>query len=441
MTFVIWTLYTVIVTVLLPFIMLRILVRNVLDRDGHRKAGPRYRVLERFGICLSSGPGHNGVIFHAVSVGESLAVIDLIKRYVAENPSIPVTVTCSTQTASNLIRQRLAGLVHHRYMPIDHPVFINLFLSNLKPRAVVLLETEMWPSLTKSCASRGIKMVFLNARMSQRSFEGYKRILPVVKDMLESFSQVCCQTERDAQRFIDLGLRKEKCLVTGNLKFDIQIDPSLGENAEILWGEIMGGRPCWICASTHEGEEEILLGAHKILSEQFPDLVMILAPRRPQRTHLIVQLVEQKSLRHVCRTENRKIHADENVFILDTIGELMSFYAMSQVCFVGGSLSDTGGHNPLEPAILSKPILSGQNVDNFNKIYNELESARAVYFVQNEEDVARHTAELISNRELAKTRGENAKSYLINHRGASQLSLNVLSDINDDRYNNFSRAI
>ncbi len=419
-------LYTVIITVLLPFVIIKIAIRTIRDRDGHRKAGPGIRVLERFGFFFGVAP-RGCVVFHAVSVGESLAAIGLIKRFIAANPNIPVCVTCSTQSASNIIRSRLGKKIFHCYLPYDHPLFLAPFLWRLRPRTFVFMENELWPNLIHTCHACGIELLLLNARLSEKSTKGYRRLRALISVTLNKFKQVYCQTEEDAARFLSLGLAKEKCKIVGNLKFDLEIPADVGRVAAAVKRDLLNGRPCWIGASTHEGEEEILLNAQRDLAARFADLVLILAPRRPERAGRVEALAANTGLRALRKSSGRALRGDQCVLIVDTLGELLPFYALSEACFVGGSLVDCGGHNPLEPAAFGKAVIAGDKVANFERIYHDLDCARALLLVKNQRDLTTHVTRLLSDRRLAAALGKQAQSYLQHHRGASRRSLYLLN--------------
>lgn len=419
--------YTVLITVMLPFLLLKMGVRILFDRQGVRKSGPRRRFFERFG-WVPADVKRDGVVFHVVSVGETIAAMDLISQFLNAHPNLPVVVTCTTPTASNLIHERLQPQVTHCYLPFDHPMFIAIFLRRLQPKAIYIMETELWPNLSAACHRRNISLVLLNARLSQKSYNGYRKFKAVVQPMLQTFDCVSCQTRRDADYFLRLGLPPERCQTTGNLKFDLTIDDSAVARAHSLALAHFGERPVWIAASTHSGEDAIILQAHVTLLEQHPDLVLVLAPRHPQRAEAISELINNANLGVVRRTENRPMDASAQVFMLDTIGELLDFYAMSRVCFVGGSLVKHGGHNPLEPAALEKPIVSGPYVHNFTKVYEDLCEEGGAVIVKSADALSQQVAQWLDQHEQAEEVGKNARRYLEKHRGATERSLNLLAE-------------
>lgn len=419
-------LYTLILIVIFPLVLAKMGLRKLRDKEGHRTAGPRRRLFERFGI-IRANHAQRGVVFHTVSVGETIAAIDLILRFIDRYPGLPVTVTCTTQTGSKIIQTRLTGRVFHCYLPFDLPWFIDGFLQRLEPRAIVILETELWPNLLYQCDRKGIPSILINARLSAKSYHGYRKFLPLVTPMINTLSYVCCQSDEDAKNFRKLGLDNNRCAVMGNLKFDIRKDPQLDSLSKSLDEKLFSCRQKWIAASTHPGEDEILLRAHRELVKRFPSLILILVPRHPQRANELAMLCKTHSFECKRRSDQIPTDAADQVFILDTIGELMQFFALSDVCFIGGSLVERGGHNPLEPALLSKPILSGPHVHNFAKIYHDLQQASAVVMVNTSESIVRSTESILQNPQQSAHLGANAFSYLSQHQGATEKTLAVLA--------------
>lgn len=423
--------YSLVFTLLLPLILTKVAWRNLRDKKGDRKSGPKLRIMERFGLRAPSlGQPHRkgGIIFHVVSVGEAIAASNLIREFHSANPELPICITCTTPTGSNLIQSKLGDIASHCYLPFDIPIFLHLFFVRMKPKAVFILETEIWPNLNYQCNRKNIALVLINARLSKKSMLGYRKIKMLAKPAINRFTQVLCQSEADASNFRALGLPDEKSQIMGNLKFDIHADKSLNENASRVHTNVLMGRTCWIAASTHPGEDEPILIAHKKLQESLPNLVLILVPRHPQRADELSRLCRNHSLNFVLRTEEKPLKENDQVFILDTIGELMCFYAMSEVCFIGGSLIEHGGHNPLEPALLKKPVVSGPHVHNFKKVFEDLHTEDAVMTVRNSEQLSKSIQQLIENKEDAERLGDRAFDYLNKHRGATKKALVVLNE-------------
>lgn len=366
------TLYTLLFHLGLPLVALRLFLRS-------RKA-PAYaqRVGERFALGLPAlKPG--GIWVHAVSVGESIAAAPMIRALMQRHPDLPITVTCMTPTGSERIRALFGDQVQHCYLPYDLPWAAARFLDRARPVLGVIMETELWPNHIHQCARRGIALALANARLSERSARGYARFAGLTRPMLEEMSWIAVQTEAEAERFRQLGARPDCVSVTGSIKFDLTIDPELLARAADLRDQWQARqRPIWIAASTHAGEDEIILAAHRQLLEKHPDALLILVPRHPERFNPMAELCTREGLRTLRRSTGELVTADTQVLLGDTMGELLFLYALADVAFVGGSLVPNGGHNLLEPAALGKPVLSGPHLFNFLEIAAQLREVGAL---------------------------------------------------------------
>ena len=366
------TLYTLLFHLGLPLVALRLFLRS-------RKA-PAYaqRVGERFALGLPAlKPG--GIWVHAVSVGESIAAAPMIRALMQRHPDLPITVTCMTPTGSERIRAMFGDQVQHCYLPYDLPWAAARFLDRARPVLGVIMETELWPNHIHQCAKRGIPVALANARLSERSARGYARFAGLTRPMLEEMSWIAVQTEAEADRFRQLGARPDCVSVTGSIKFDLTIDPELLARADDLRAQWQAQqRPIWIAASTHAGEDEIVLAAHRQLLEKHPDALLILVPRHPERFGPMFDLCSREGFRTLRRSTGERVTADTQVLLGDTMGELLFLYALADVAFVGGSLVPNGGHNLLEPAALGKPVLSGPHLFNFLEIAAQLREVGAL---------------------------------------------------------------
>ncbi|VVN86014.1 lipid IV(A) 3-deoxy-D-manno-octulosonic acid transferase [Pseudomonas fluorescens] len=378
------TLYTLLFYLGLPLVALRLWLRA-------RKA-PAYakRIGERFSIGLPAmRPG--GIWVHAVSVGESIAAAPMIRGLLERYPQLPITVTCMTPTGSERIKALFANepRIQHCYLPYDLPCAAARFLERVQPKLAVIMETELWPNHIHQCAKRGIPVALANARLSQRSAKGYGRFARLTQPMLSEMSWFAVQTEAEAQRFLALGARPETVEVTGSIKFDLSIDPQLLERAAQLRGQWQAAqRPVWIAASTHEGEDEIVLAAHRQLLANHPDALLILVPRHPERFNAVFELCRQQGFATVRRSTAEPVSVNTSVLLGDTMGELLFLYALADSAFVGGSLVPNGGHNLLEPAALAKPVLSGPHLFNFLEIAALLREAGALQEVEDAQGLA-----------------------------------------------------
>ena len=363
------TLYTLILHLALPFILLRLLWR------AWRAPAYGKRIGERFAIGLPPlRPG--GIWIHAVSLGESIAAAPLIRELLARHPQLPVTVTCMTPTGSERIQALFGERIQHCYLPYDLPWACARFLARLRPKLAVIMETELWPNHIAACQRRGIAVVLANARLSERSARGYARFSRLTAPMLAQLSLIAAQTAVEAERFRQLGARAECVEVTGSIKFDLSVDAGLPQRAAELraaWGA--QARPVWIAASTHAGEDEVVLAAHRQLLIEHADALLILVPRHPERFAQVVELCRSEGFATVRRSSGEALAAQTQVLVGDTLGELLFLYALADLAFVGGSLVANGGHNLLEPAALGKPLLSGPHLFNFLEIATQLRAA------------------------------------------------------------------
>lgn len=391
-------LYSVLLYLLMPLVLLRLLWRGWAQRAYWR------RIPERFGF-VPRVPGGVGVWVHAVSVGESVAALPLIRRLLDENPQRRVLVTTTTPTGSERVRAALGERVLHTYAPYDLPGAVARFLRRMQPARVVVMETELWPNLFAALARRRVPIVIANARLSPRSFAGYRRVRGFAKATLAHCAAIAAQSEADAGRFRALGADPARVHVPGNLKFDLEMPEEMvrvGQALRQRWG---AARPVWIAASTHEGEEEAALRAHRILLSRFPQAVLILVPRHPQRFDAVARAVEKSGLRGARRSavtlpapfrpgatpEQRPAAGgpaltEVQVLLGDSMGELPIYLGASDIAFVGGSLVEVGGHNVLEPAALGLPVLFGPHMFNF-------ENARALLL---EHGAAREVPEMLA---------------------------------------------
>ncbi len=365
-------LYTLLFHLALPLIVVRLFWR------ARRAPAYRTRIGERFAVGLPEfQPG--GIWVHAVSVGESIAAAPMIRALKERYPQLPITVTCMTPTGSERIKALFGDTVQHCYLPYDLPWAASRFLERLRPKLAVVMETELWPNHIHQCARRGIPVTLANARLSERSARGYARFARLTAPMLAELSLIAAQTEAEAVRFRQLGARETSVQVTGSIKFDLRIDPALPERAAQLrtqWGVV--SRPIWIGASTHAGEDEILLAAHRLLLAEHPDALLILVPRHPERFGSVYELCRKQGFATVRRSLAEPPQSATQVVLGDTMGELLFLFALADVAFVGGSLVPTGGHNLLEPASLGKPVLTGPHLFNFLDIAAQLRDAGAL---------------------------------------------------------------
>ncbi len=417
------TLYTLLFHLGLPLVFLRLLWRA--------RRAPAYakRIGERFALGLPElKPG--GIWVHAVSVGESIAAAPMIRELMARYPELPITITCMTPTGSERIQALFGDSVQHCYLPYDFPWAASRFLDRAQPKLAVVMETELWPNHIHQCVRRDIPVALANARLSERSARGYARFARLTAPMLAELSLIAVQTEAEAERFRRLGARPECVEVTGSIKFDLTIDPALPKKAAELrsqWNAV--NRPIWIAASTHAGEDEILLAAHRQLLATHPDALLILVPRHPERFAAVYELCRKQDFSTVRRSLNEPPEATTQVLLGDTMGELLFLYALADIAFVGGSLVPTGGHNLLEPAALGKPVLTGPHLFNFLDIAAQLRDAGALGEINSAGELAAAVVGFWQNPTLADQSRKASLSVLKSNQGALLRLLDGLASL------------
>lgn len=356
-------LYTLLLYLIAPLVLLHLLWRT------RASAADQRRWKERFGI-VPRPPQPVAVWVHAVSVGEALAALPLIRMLIERHGPGRVLVTTTTLTGSDRVRETLGKQVLHSYAPFDLPDGVARFLDRLRPQQVVIMETELWPNLFRALAQRGVPLTIANARLSPQSFRGYGRVRGFARATLADCTRIAAQSELDAERFRKLGADPARVSVMGNIKFDQAVPEDQLVSGHELRARLGAARPVWVAASTHEGEEEVLLAAHVGLLRERPDALLILVPRHPQRFDATERLVEKCELALLRRSaiapgSAAAPLASVSVLLGDSMGEMFLYLAASDIAFVGGSLVPIGGHNVLEPAALGLPVLFGPHMHNF----------------------------------------------------------------------------
>ncbi|MDF1689927.1 MAG: lipid IV(A) 3-deoxy-D-manno-octulosonic acid transferase [Cycloclasticus sp.] len=403
--------YSALLYLLSPFFVLRLLIRG-------RKA-PAYlnRWGERFGWYGKGQP--QGVIwFHTVSVGEAEAAFPLIDMIVSRFPETPVLVTTTTPTGSARVKAFLGHRVHHVYLPYDMPGAMRRFYRCFKPAIAIILETEIWPNMLHQAKLRHVPSIIVNARLSEKSAKGYAYLGRFMRQTLANITHVCAQTDESMKRFVHLGLDKDKISVPGNIKFDIDMPAHLLEQADVIRRDWFQQRPSWIAASTHEGEDEKVLDAFSTIKKQHADTLLVLVPRHPERFNAVAKLCEKKGYTVTRRSEQKSSRVTTDVFLLDTLGELKLYYATVDIAFIGGSLVPTGGHNMLEAAAQSVPVLFGPFVHNFTEISNRLLVKQAARQVADADELATWVIELLEHAEKRDQMGMAGHSFVEQNKGA-----------------------
>ena len=415
-------LYTAILVCLLPFVLLRLAVRGFRDN--------RYwqRCRERFGYVQYQG-SRPVIWLHAVSVGEVRVASILMHRLMECYPDYQWYITTVTPTGAEMVQQVFGDNLSHSYFPYDLPWLVNRFLDRLRPSLVLIIETEIWPNLFQACHRRNIPLCMLNARMSESSYNQYRIPAHLTQQTLHYLTLVTAKSDLDRERFIKLGVDKAKVVCPGNLKFDININESIIEDAEKLHRQWGVGRKVWVAGSTHPGEDEIVINAHKHVLKKHPGTLLILVPRHPERAGELASLCDKAELNWVYSSELAENTFTTQVMIGNRIGELLQFYAASDAAFVGGSLIPHGGQNLLEPAVAGTPILTGPNVANFKDVYQMLNGADAVVTVNDCKDLEIQLNAWFDEPDIGKAVGRSARQVVEQNKGAVKRTLTYLQPV------------
>ena len=383
------------------------LIRRYLQRrlDAGREDPDRFA--ERFGDASESRPAGPLVWVHASSVGESLSMLSLIERLHRERPEIAILITSGTVSSARILENRLPQGVIHQFVPVDRMSWVRRFLDHWRPDLVLWVESEFWPGVLSEVKSRAIPAMLMNARISARSWRGWRRAPWMIRRILATFDLCMAQTELDAERLRDLGARNVAC--PGNLKFaaePLPADPSALATLETS----MAARPRWLAFSTHPGEEETIAAAHRILTRNLPDILTMIVPRHPARGAEIEKTLAEAGDAVAVRSRNGTVSGMTGFLLADTMGELGLFFRLTDIAFVGGSLVPHGGQNPIEPARLGCAIVHGPHMENFLVIEGELKAAGASALATSPEEIAREVGTLLSNAGQRQRRVAAARS-------------------------------
>ena len=406
---------------LIPFLFYW-LIRGLGNRTYFDRLG------QRFGFGLPRL--QRSIWVHAVSVGEVQAAAPLVRALRERFSNHEILVTTVTPTGAARVRALFGDDVHHAYVPFEFPHAVNALFKRTNPSAALVMETEIWPNLYRGCGVRRIPLILVSARVSPKSVPGYRKLLPLIRETLSHGIIIASQSKQDAERFLSLGANPERTCVMGNIKFDLQHDASIVARGREERARLFGERPVWIAASTHQGEEEIVLDVHETLRARHDDLLLVLVPRHPERFAAVRDLVRQRGFTQVSRTEGRPA-GDAAVFLCDTMGEVPLFYAASDVAFVAGSLVPIGGHNLLEPAALGVPVVTGPYNFNAQDIADLFISMGACRRVEGPDELVEAISELLMNPDEAARLGRAGQRVLEENRGALQRLLVLLEPLLD----------
>lgn len=415
--------YSAIFYLLLPLVVLRLLWRAL--------KAPEYakRWAERFGFIprMSAQPR---IWLHAVSVGETLAAVPMIKQLLARYPEHQLLITTTTPTGSERVQALFSddARIEHSYAPYDLPDCLYRFLNRVQPSLFVVMETELWPNTIAACHKRAIPSVVANARLSAKSARGYEKFSALTKPMLKAIDCVAVQNAVDGQRFLDLGLPASQLSVTGSIKFDLDLSDALCAQATTLKQQWSGDgqRLIWLVASTHPGEDEQILDAFSAVHQQCSDALLVLVPRHPERFDSVFELCQSRGFATQRRSQIASPSASSSVFLGDTMGELLLFFGASDIAFVGGSFVPVGGHNLIEPAAWSLPVLSGPNLHNFAEVEQLLTDANALLIARDSQELSLQVLALLDDGSRRLEMGRAAKQVAEANRGALARLLDLI---------------
>ena len=407
--------YSVFLVLAFPIALIRLWLR------GSKLPAYRLRWRERFGIFQAPTFTKPVVWLHTVSVGEFITAKPIID-HLLQRGDIELVITTTTPTASEQVHKSYQGHVFHVYSPYDLRLFINSFLRKIKPKITVILETELWPNTVKYCHKKNIPVLIVNGRLSEKSARGYHRISWLFLPMIRKISHIAVQNKTDAERFLSLGLAKDKTTITGSIKFDLAITNEMTAKAKELKEKfsIDGKRKIIVAASTHRGEDKIILDAFLQVRESLPDCLLLLAPRHPDRFEDVYELCHSRNFKLARRSNHASPTIDDHILLCDTMGELLLMYGSADIAFVGGSLVNNGGHNYIEAAAWGIPILSGPSTFNFAQVSELLIHAEGMLIVHNQHELASTTIALLNDDRDRTRRGLAAFNVTLGNRGATK---------------------
>lgn len=412
--------YNIIIILLLPFLTI---FMNIPKKN---KKGYGFRYLEFLGIIKERKLKKTKTLwFHSASVGETIAIIPLLKKIHENYPNYNIVVTTFTTTGAAQISS--LDFVSHIFAPLDCYFSIKSFIKKINPSILLIVERELWPNWLHYCQNNNIPIYIINGRMSERSCQKYIKIFPIFSKLIGSkINGVFCQNALDASRFKRLGI--DNIQIFGSLKFDFtplkqKIDHGIQLRKSIKANFV------WIAASTHEGEEEKIIQAHNIILKKYPSTLLIMCPRHPQRFSSVKKLCESNNFTVKSFSENPTVIENTKIYLCDTMGELITMFTASDVVFMGGSLVDIGGHNPIEPAALAKPIITGDFDYNFSDIFEKLHESHALIRIKNENELAQAVITLFENKDAISQMGTQALDVVVANQGATQKTLEQIINI------------
>lgn len=415
--------YSILLYLLTPIVLLRLLLKSI--------KAPRYRqrIGERFGL-IKDISSNQLIWIHAVSVGEFIAATPLIKRIRSEFPDYKILITTTTPTGSERVQATFADEVEHCYLPYDLPSAVNLFLRRVKPSLALIMETEIWPNLYSQVKRRSIPLLIANARLSEKSFNGYQKLSGLVGEALANVDVVCARDKLDVERFKALASNHVEITAVGNIKFDVNLDSKQKDQGFKFKKQFLGaGRRVLVAASTHAGEEEVVLDAFVKILDKFPDLLLLIVPRHPERFMDVAELCEKSGFSVVTRSGGQKVTEDTSIYIGNSMGEMMLYFSTADIAYIGGSLVPVGGHNMLEAMVLGVPCISGPHVHNFQDIAEQMVQRGAGFIVNDQIELANKVTEILASNTISDEVAANALDFIDDNRGAIDKIMNKINGL------------
>ena len=416
-------LYRILFLLATPLLLVALLLRSI----SHKAY--RQRLLERFGLlCTTLKP--EGIVVHAASVGEVIALKPFISELLNHYPELPITVTTFTPTGSAQVQKLFADKVQHCYLPIDNIISTSLFLKRLRPKAMIFMETELWPNLIAQCESHRIKLLLVNGRLSDKSMRSYQKLAWLITPTIRRFGKILTQSQINQDNYLAMGATTKACALSGNLKFDITLNNDVAAKQQELEHLVTDKRKIWLVASTHPGDEALMLKAFEQIKQHDSTVLLIIVPRHPERFDQVTKLAQDAGNNVLQRSSKQSVTLNTQVWIIDTLGELLPACALANVVTMGGSFSEIGGHNPLEPALFKKPVVVGPNMSNFKEILAQLMFAQGIIQIAENENMpqtlAKEVLRLLTDEESAQTLGCNSYKVVKANQGATAKSLTAL---------------